>query len=85
MTPRSKEQRDKYEAKICPSCGNSNDRFPKWYCTCCNEKHNEWSRKYTLKKKQKGLCPSCGKLLNNGKSQCNKCLMKYNLLRKKKG
>lgn len=72
MKPKSIEQREKYNKKICPHCGGDNDRFPGWYCSTCLKVHNEWSKEYLKIRKEEGICSRCG-----GKTHktalCDKC------------
>ena len=79
MKAKSMEQHERHKRGICPACGGNNDRFPKWYCTTCLNKHNVWAVEHAKLRRSLGICPRCGKSMEKGLNQCEPCTTKHNL------
>ena len=67
---------DRISKGLCPTCGEANDRLPRYTCSACLEKSNERARKWRVDRLVARICPQCSGDMDREGWCCAACYQK---------
>lgn len=74
--------RKRRESNICPSCGTKTDGST--YCVQCKIKKCSQTRTTVKRRKNRGLCIQCGRVVQDQKNRCSRCSQQMKLRDKRR-